>query len=368
MPIAIRPFQVADYPRIVEITDAIFPEYRWNPDDARRDDAAWDHEQYARQRLVAEDETGAVVGWGQFSHIPHQFRPDTYELRIEVDPPEQRLGVGGALYDRLLAELRRRGARRVRTRTKASLTESLAFVAARGFVEVERDWESRLDLTAFDFARFAGATERVAAGGITITTLADERARDPGALRAAYELHLACTRDMPRVDPVTDVPFAQFVAQQVERASALPAAYFLARHGDRFVGQSTLFRSLTEPTLFYQGMTGVLREYRGRGIALVLKLCTVRYAKEHGGREIRTANNANNRAMLRVNDALGFVRLASWITFQRTENAAGSPRPLTARRCATPDDVELRGEPRVVRQPVPSVPPVECSAIGVLVS
>jgi GNAT superfamily N-acetyltransferase len=321
MQVLLRPLHDGDYPSVVAISDAIFPEFQWSVVDARRDELAWDHATYRRLRLVAtiEDENGGtpVVGWGQIAHIPHQFSADTYDLRLEVDPSYRRRGVGRALFDRFLGELNGWNARRVRSRTKQTLTDGVAFLERRGFMQIDLDWASRLDISAFDFRRFEAAMQRPADGSIDITTLAAEQAHDPEALQKAYALHLTCTRDMPRPDPVTDVPFAQFLAQQVERSTALPEAYFLATHGGRYVGQSTLFRSSTDSAVFAQGMTGVLPDYRGRGIALALKLCTVRYAFDHGGQEIRTANSARNHPMLSVNEALGFERQGAWVTYQK---------------------------------------------------
>lgn len=57
-----------------------------------------------------------------------------------------------------------------------------------------------------------------------------------------------------------------------------------------------------------QGLTGVRREYRGRGLAIALKVRGVRYAQRYGVGEIRQHNNARNQRMPRVNGALGFVR------------------------------------------------------------
>jgi hypothetical protein len=50
---------------------------------------------------------------------------------------------------------------------------------------------------------------------------------------------------------------------------------------------------------------------------MALKLQTVRYAREHGYREIRTGNDARNRPMLRINEAMEFVKQPAWITFEK---------------------------------------------------
>jgi len=83
------------------------------------------------------------------------------------------------------------------------------------------------------------------------------------------------------------------------------------------VGLSYLHRRPEQPEVLSQNLTGVLREYRGRGIAMALKLQTVRYAREHGYREIRTGNDARNRPMLRINEAMEFVKQPAWITFEK---------------------------------------------------
>jgi RimJ/RimL family protein N-acetyltransferase len=170
---------------------------------------------------------------------------------------------------------------------------------------------------AFDFAPFSGAEARPAAEGITITTLAAERQRDPEALEKLHELHNTCEQDVPAVDPVTAIPFELFLAQSVDAPNALEDAHFIARDGDDYVGVSNLFRSLEDPGVLYQGLTGVRREYRGRGLAMALKLQTVRYAREHGYREIRTWNDTRNRPMLRINEAMGFQKQPVWIEFEK---------------------------------------------------
>ena len=53
-------------------------------------------------------------------------------------------------------------------------------------------------------------------------------------------------------------------------------------------------------------MTGVRRAYRGRGIALVLKLLAIRYARSLGALFVRTHNDSGNAPMLAINRKLGY--------------------------------------------------------------
>lgn len=343
----VRPFRDDDFGPVARMGTAAFPDEPWSEAEMRHADAGWDHGRFEMVRVIAEDAQGSVVGYGRFNHMPWQFHPRKYALWLLVDPARRRQGIGGALYAHVLDALRARQATTVRTFV-GNETEiaSVAFLTRRGFVEVQRGWESRLDVGAFDFSRFAGAAERVAQQGIVITTLAALRARDPEAVRAAYDLFVEAGSDTPAVDPVTPEPFGQWVATNVESPKALLDAFFVAvasgqsvsasgsgersgragggfdpmhaPDGDRYVGLSQLHRRLEQPDVLQQELTAVRREYRGRGIAMALKLHTVAYARAHGYREIRTGNDIRNRPMLRINEALGFVKQPAWIGFEKT--------------------------------------------------
>ena len=51
--------------------------------------------------------------------------------------------------------------------------------------------------------------------------------------------------------------------------------------------------------------TGVLKEYRGRKIALALKLLAIRYSRACGAALLRTDNDSQNASILAINEKLG---------------------------------------------------------------
>jgi GNAT superfamily N-acetyltransferase len=311
----------ADYRSLSEMQRSVYPDYPFSAEEIRHEDATWDHTKHFRWRALLDG-----VGWVQVNHARHSFVPDTYWLDVGVVPDARRKGHGTALYEAALRVLRDRGATCIRSGTKESMTDGVVFLSHRGFVETKRDWESRLFLKGFDFGRFRGARERIEREGIRIRTLQAEIARDPEAARGAFDLTNEVHHDVPSADPPTPLDEQTWRKRKLEGPAALPEAYFLAIDADgRYLGLSELERSTEDPTFLWQGLTGTRREARGKGIAMALKLETVRYAKERGVEHIKTWNDQRNRPMLEINEALGFEKQPAWIQFQKDLGPARPP-------------------------------------------
>ena len=312
-----RPFAPGDYEGYVALGNRCYPDYPGTAAEVRHQDEVWDDTKYFKRRIVVERE-GKIVGAGDLNHSRWTFHPDKYHLEIKVDPDVRRQGLGQAMYEDLLAAGAGREARELIAGVKESMTDGVAFAVRHGFTEVKRDWESRLDAEHFDFAAFAEAPRRVAEAGIRITTLADEIASDRAALERIYELDCDCGRDVPTTDPFTPLSFEDWRKEVLESPSSTPDAFYLAVSPEgRYLGVSNLWRSLEDPTFIWQGLTGVRREARGKGIAMALKLRTVEYARAHGIREIKTWNDQRNQPMLRINEAMGFVKQPAWIEMRK---------------------------------------------------
>ena len=309
----LRAFTAGDYRAWVAGSNLCYPDYRWSVEEARHQDETWDHGRFFKARLVA-DEEGRVIGSVDVNHRPSRFHPDRYWFDIWVLPDRRRRGHGSALYDAGVKVLRERDALAATSGVKESMTDGVEFMRKRGWVELKRDWESRLVVVGFDFAPFAGAAERVTGQGIRISTYADELARDPDAPRKAFELTEECRRDVPAIDAPTDITFDEWRHEWLDAPSFLPDAFFVAidRRG-RWLGMSNLQKSIEDPSFIWQGLTGVRREARGRGLAMALKLETVRHAHRMGVDHIKTWNDQRNRPMLAINEALGFARQPAWI-------------------------------------------------------
>ncbi|HZP96175.1 MAG TPA: GNAT family N-acetyltransferase [Candidatus Limnocylindria bacterium] len=312
----VRAFTPADYEGWVAGTNRCYPDYPFTLAEVRHQDECFDTSRYFFLRLVAE-EGGSVVGGVQVNHRPGRFHPDRYSFDIWVLPDARRRGWGTRLYDAALGALRERGAVAATAGAKESMTDGVEFLRHRGWVEVKRDWESRLPVAAFDPAPFASASERVASQGIRIATYAEELARDADAERRLYELVDQVRGDVPAIDPATPETIDEWRPRWTGAPGFIPEACFIAIDGDgTWLGVSNLERPLEDPTFLWQGLTGVRREFRGRGVAMALKLRTAAFARASGVDHIKTWNDQRNRPMLSINEAMGFVKQPAWLALE----------------------------------------------------
>jgi RimJ/RimL family protein N-acetyltransferase len=76
--------------------------------------------------------------------------------------------------------------------------------------------------------------------------------------------------------------------------------------------------------------TGTLRAYRGRGLALAVKLASIRWAREHGITSMSTHNDETNAAMLAINRRLGYRPAGRRVEWIRAGTASSRERRAPA--------------------------------------
>ncbi|GIM63025.1 hypothetical protein Pve01_79500 [Planomonospora venezuelensis] len=199
----------------------------------------------------------------------------------------RRRGVGTALLERLVAHVADLGLPTLRA--GADDDGALAFAHRFGFEEVNREVEQT--------CRLSGPVEPPPApDGVEVVT-AQER---PGLWEAAYErFGLEALADFA-VDTPLDVSPERWARDW------LVDPMFLALHGGEVVGCAGLGRDADEPTRAENGLTAVRRDWRGRGLAIHLKLVTLAWAAEHGIDEVYTWTQDGNAAMRTLNTRLGY--------------------------------------------------------------
>ncbi len=315
----IRPARLPDdYAAIAEIMTATDPDFAPTPQALEQEDATLDPALHFR-RFIAEDSSGRAVGTTSIGHDRWNPREVVWIVRVFVSPEFQRRGVGKMLYQAILKHLEPFALHELKTQAREDNRAAITFLTGLGFREVWRRFQSTLETANFDFAPFEGLEKKLEAKGIRIVTYPELEA-DPERDQKLFELDLELSLDIPTGEELVNPSFERWKAEFLEQQRVLMDAFFVAVTGDDYVGLSTLW---TDEERLLTAMTGTRRTHRGLGLALALKLRGIQYAKDHGGQEITTMNDAPNAAMIGINEKLGFQRAPEWIRYAKNfeENA-----------------------------------------------
>jgi GNAT superfamily N-acetyltransferase len=265
----------ADLERCVEICNAVHP----------ADPVVLD-------QLVESDGAFLLHVGGGYAFVDRSSVPGSAYAMVRVRPEARRGGVGSALLAAVRTHAAAGGFERAWGRVSEADDSSLAFVRNRGFEEVARDVTVVRELAP-------GDVEAVPRG---IVELQDEH------LRAAHRVCVECIPEIHVPQRAEAPPFEEWV----ERESRQSPVAFVAVDNGEVVGYARLYETGT-PHRLENGLTAVLPSHRRRGIAIALKRAQFAWAAEHGYREVVTEMAADNTAIRRVNERLGYRPLPASI-------------------------------------------------------
>ncbi len=310
MAVVLRPFLDQDAEAVLGIANAVMPYDLEGNRHWLRMRRQFDAIRFHRRHYVALDQqTQLAVGYGAIEQEPE---PDRFRLFLLTYPAMLEQGVGEALYARLMEDLRTLNARAVWLREYQQAQALLSFLRQRGFEQTQLLWDLRLPLAQVDLGALLPVVEQVAARGISINTVLEERSRDPALAQRLHELFNAAQSDV--YQPLS---FERFV-QRLAEPGILPQAFFIARDGTRYIGLSVLARMEGLAEQAVQHWTGVLPDYRRQGIATALRVCTFEAAQRLGYHTLVTYTDHADRIMLAFNEKLGFRRQFGYVTMTKT--------------------------------------------------
>jgi GNAT superfamily N-acetyltransferase len=209
----------------------------------------------------------------------------------------RRQGVGSALYDVAYAHA-------------ASLSddvvtnfyetpEGVRFAEARGFRESRAEQLSVLD-------------PRI----VTDHPAAEVRPLTEADLRDAHRIDEATTADIPMHEPITEIPYDEWVGWVLEEPLFTRAGSFLA-YADGEPAAVSLLKADIETGRAENWMLGTLPEFRGRGLGTAAKLATIQWAAANGITQMFTTNDETNAPMLAINRRLGYVPAGRRVEYTR---------------------------------------------------
>ena len=256
-----------------------------------------------RSTILAVNERGKAIGYWDVDRETW-MKPGHFYTKVTVAPDQRRRGLGTKMYGDALCFAREQGATHLESKVFESDTASLKFAEERGFKIVHHSFNSSLDLTSFDEHRFDQLMDRLHTQGFRFFSLAEAGLTEENK-RKLYEVNRASALD----NPGNDRTFPDFYAfsKNVFEASWFRAdTQIIASHADRWIGLSAV-AIYPEEKYASNAFTGILQEYRGRGLAQALKLQTILLARREGMSAIRTNNDSQNAPMLAVNRKLGYI-------------------------------------------------------------
>ena len=263
--------------------------------------------------LLAEID-GDVVGSG----LSGRSSFDYAGLHARVVPGARRQGVGSALLRVLADDAVGRGF--VEAGSTVEDPGSLSFAERFGFREVDRQIEQ--------VRTIGDEAEPAMPEGIAVVSAAQR----PELWAVAYDpFALEAIGDMATHQPVV------VSREEWEREWLMwPEAMFLALDGGEIVGCAGLEFDPDRPDRSEHAFTGIARRWRRRGLASALKRLTLRFAAEHGIREVYTWTQMGNADMRALNECLGYRYDKQAITVR-------GPLPLRAGPSGSVADGTSRG-------------------------
>lgn len=300
----------ADYQILSDIERLMDPE-DYGTAEVWRDEYEGHDPNYLNETYFIEQNGQAIASF-QFHETPAMHVPG--KVRIWLMAPRD---APVELCETLVTALEARMAAYPINRAVGPVNEAyialMTTLKKHGYRSVLQQIDTTLDVPAFDATPYAAEIQRLAKGGIHIKSLADLMESDPDWEQKLYELQSVARRDIPRKPGVkaTDITIEQW-RKYTFTSDLRPALWMVAVADDgQYVGTGNLWIRDPAGKVGDNGFLGVLRPYRRRGIARILKVTLIRAAQKEGVNTINTGNETNN-PMLQLNLQLGFVERPGW--------------------------------------------------------
>jgi GNAT superfamily N-acetyltransferase len=299
--VIVRLAELTDLAAIAHIQRVVFP-YTVRSREAQRR-AFETTPPRARQRFVVAEQDGQVVGFAEVRLNYWTSEPGEAIMGVNVLPEHRRQGVGKALLADAEAHLREIGAKTVRLWCPDN-DVSASFATRHGY-EARRSMRFSM-VDPRQLPSMPAAPENV-----KLVNLFE------AGLDAAYEFDCVASLDEPGDSPMDNMPKDEWTAlhwgdpDQQHELGIMAIVDGVAVAGTFVEADLATGRS-------WSGFTGVLREYRGRGLAKLVKSVSLRRAAAAGITAAYTSNDAENAPMLAVNTWLGYQFTAAQRSYQKS--------------------------------------------------
>ena len=307
----IRPFGAADAEAAAEIARPLQPGILVTPAYLVHRESA--EPERAQRRSWLALESGEVLGFAT-SAVKWDEPGVVGRFWIGVRPDRRRRGIGAALYDLAERHARTIGVQRLTVEVDDD-PDGRRFVEARGFEPVSAEIVSALDpsVVEVELGELDGLLAVTSAAGFELKTLQIMAARR-GDLAAFYEAAGAWPPGGGEANRISADDLWHYIFERPDLS--WDGSFVVLDERERLVSLASLVVD-PERGRAENDWTATLPELRGRRLALLVKLASIRWARDAGIREIVTANDDDNVPMLALNQRLGYRRLYPQVELAR---------------------------------------------------
>lgn len=218
---------------------------------------------------------------------------------VDVHPDRRRQGIGSALLDHVVDHLTAVGATRIQSFVQDS---SADFPRRHGFEQNRELHYVSTDLSSLP-------PQPPTPPGITLVSVAE------AGPELMYAVDTAATLDEPSDSPSDAIEYDEWL-HSIWTSPTQRNELSIAALAD---GKAVSFTAIqADGDRAWSGMTGTLREYRGRGLAKLVKSVALRRAAGAGIRTAGTSMDDRNGPMRAINDWLGYRPVATHLGMSRT--------------------------------------------------
>jgi len=213
-------------------------------------------------------------------------------------------GIGEQLLRRVSARGQELAKQGLQVEVKENDEHSIRFVEKRGFQEIEREYEVELDLTAL-----AAPPAVDPQPGIEVVSYTER----PDLERQMYQVDREASSDIPGLASTLESTFEEWRIFAIERPSRDLDLTVLALADGRVVGVAYLENYGDR---CFHNLTGVVREWRGRGVASAMKRAQIAGAYARGVKRLVTESQHENLPMRRLHEKIGYRPTIANIVYQ----------------------------------------------------